>query len=99
MTNDSAITNHYIVSLVVHDKGQLISECLFDFFFQKTNEKFDNALTQNLKSGQINKINNDMIYIIYDYMGYLMYYIAFILCFYHVLDSENQKNVLKLTDL
>ena len=38
-------------------KGQLISECLFDFFkiFQKTNEKFDKYLPQNLKSGQIIK--------------------------------------------
>ena len=33
-------------------KGQLISECLFDFPKQ-TNEKFDKFLPQNLKSGQI----------------------------------------------
>ena len=38
-------------------KGQLISECLFDFFliFQKTKKKFDKFLPQNLKSGQIIK--------------------------------------------
>ena len=38
-------------------KGQLISECLFDFFlmFQKTNKKFDKFLPQNLKSGQIKR--------------------------------------------
>ena len=37
------------------DKGQLISECLFQFFsiFQKNNEKLDKFLSQNLKSGQI----------------------------------------------
>ena len=38
-------------------KGQLISECLFDFLnFPKNNEKFDKFLPQNLKSGQINKV-------------------------------------------
>ena len=37
-------------------KGQIISECLFDFFeFSKTNEKFDKFLPKNLKSGQIIK--------------------------------------------
>ena len=38
-------------------KGQLISECLFDFlrFSKKTNEKVDKFLPQNLQSGQIIK--------------------------------------------
>ena len=56
-----------------------------------------------------------MIWFTYDYMGYLMYYIAFILWFNHYLDSrteicqifrwlfgklkKNQKDILKLTDL
>ena len=35
-------------------KGQLISECLFDFF-KKINNKFDKFLPQNRKSGQIIK--------------------------------------------
>ena len=55
-----------------------------------------------------------MIYI-YDYMGYLMYYSAFIIWFGHFLDSgqkfvkffvsffwkiqKNHKDILKLTDL
>ena len=35
-------------------KGQLISECLFDFLnFPKTQEKFDKFLPQNLESSQI----------------------------------------------
>ena len=38
-------------------KGQLISECLSDFSnFSKNIEKFDKFLSQNLKSGQINKV-------------------------------------------
>ena len=38
-------------------KGQLISECLFDFlnFPKKNTEKFDKFLPKNLKSGQIIK--------------------------------------------
>ena len=38
-------------------KGQLISECLFDFFkfSKRNNEKFDKFLPQNIKSGQIIK--------------------------------------------
>ena len=35
-------------------KGQIISECLFDFLnFPKSNEKFDKFLPKDLKSGQI----------------------------------------------
>ena len=43
--------------LKMETTGQLISEWHFDFFliFQKTNEKFDKFLPQNLKSGQIIK--------------------------------------------
>ena len=49
-------------------KGQLISECLSDFSnFSKNIEKFDKFLSQNLKSGQINKVKalcyNNMIYV------------------------------------
>ena len=37
-------------------KGQIISECLFDFLnFPKSNEKFDKFLPHNLKGGQIIK--------------------------------------------
>ena len=53
-----------------------------------------------------------MVWFTYDYMGYLMYYSAFILWFDHFLDSEaeicqignwkilkNQTDILKLTEL
>ena len=41
----------------LHAKGQLISECLFDFLnFPKKHQKVDKFLPKNLKSGQINKL-------------------------------------------
>ena len=45
-------------------KGQLISECLFEFlnFPKKNPKKFDKFLPQNQKKiGEINKINNNLI--------------------------------------
>jgi hypothetical protein len=87
-------------------------------FSKINNEKFDKFLPYNLKSGQINEVKalsyKNMIFT-YDYMGYLMYYSAFILWFDHFLDSgpeicqifrwffgkfkKNHKDILKLTDL
>ena len=51
-------TSNALVFATAQYKGQLISECLFDFFkiFPKNNEKFDKFLPKNLKSGQIIKI-------------------------------------------
>ena len=45
---------YYLIDQESTSKGQLISECLWFFLiFQKTNEKLDKFLPQNLKSDQI----------------------------------------------
>ena len=51
------LNRHFSCEICQPGKGQLISECLFDFFkfSKKNNEKIDKFLPQNLKSGHIIK--------------------------------------------
>ena len=51
------LNRHFSCEICQPGKGQLISECLFDFFkfSKKNNEKIDLFLPQNLKSGHIIK--------------------------------------------